>query len=624
MSLRDDVLAAFHEGTWYVMIRGVLAPQGVSLTNDDSAVEKIYAACNSITAEKSGLTFVYSGVPFHSYASSSSAQREISLISTITLIIIILLFLYIFRSPLPVFVSVLAAGLSVVSAITSALLFFREVHILTFVFGTTLIGTCVDYSIHFFIHWRANRNVKNGGEIRSLIFRGIALSFVSTAICFISLLFAPFVILKQFAVFSLCGLLNSFLTVTCLYPHIKMPTQKKSPPQLFRPVPSPLKRAALFGIPVIFLFLLFLNRGSLKIENNIGSLYTMPAFLMESEKTAAVVLDHGSAGWYFIVAGSVPEETLEREELLRERLEAEAAEGNLGSYLAASLFIPSMETQKRNYKAAEKLIPLAEDQFAYLGFPPETAAEFSRDFVEARNQYAVPGGDIPPYLAEIISKLWIGRAGESYYSCVLPLHAKNEDRFRQIAKELDGVYFVNKVKDTGVELDSLTRIMLLLFLAAYIIIAVMIKIFYPWKQTLRICIIPFLLILVSLTVLACSNIPVGFFSAMGLILVFGLGLDYMFYITESEKQEDIHSLTVLAIFLSFATTALSFGALALSSFVPVHIFGLTVFSGLTTAFISAMLVSGSDSAENQRITGLNEKGRHTASIKKSARSSPNS
>ena len=39
----------------------------------------------------------------------------------------------------------------------------------------------------------------------------------------------------------------------------------------------------------------------------------------------------------------------------------------------------------------------------------------------------------------------------------------------------------------------------------------------------------------------------------------------------------------LSIVLSFASSALSFGLLALSSFNPVFVFGLTVFAGLTAA-----------------------------------------
>ena len=81
----------------------------------------------------------------------------------------------------------------------------------------------------------------------------------------------------------------------------------------------------------------------------------------------------------------------------------------------------------------------------------------------------------------------------------------------------------------------------------------------------------------------------GFFSSAALILVFGLGLDYVFYMV-ARKKGDL--LTLTAVVLSFLTTILSFGALALSSFVPVHIFGLTVLSGLSVAFISAMLLEG--------------------------------
>ncbi|GHV76894.1 membrane protein [Spirochaetia bacterium] len=572
LSLKDDVLAAQYEGRWYVMLRGALTAAGVAITNEDSAVEKIYAACASIKADSPDLGFVYSGVPFHSYESSSKAQREISLISTITLIIILILFLIVFRSPLPALFSILAVGASLLLAAGTSLLVFREIHVLTFVFGTTLIGTCVDYSIHYFIHWKGNR--------------GITMSFVSTEICFAAMFFAPFGILRQFAVFSLAGMLSSFLTVVCLYPYII-----HRPASIFARVPPfnrlLLSRCGLAAILIFSLLLLWDNRDKVRVENNISSLYTMSGTLLESEKIAAKVLDHGSSGWYFIVSGSTAEETLEKEEALCRRLA-------LGSYLATSLFVPSIQTQQQSYEAARLLLPLAEKQLASLGFPPEVAAEFSADFNAAQGHYVLPGEGLPPYLRELISNLWIGSPAENeYYSCVLPLHAQDEASFRAIAAELPGVFFMNKVKDIGGELDNLTRIMLIIFVAAYIIIAIVIRFFYSWKQTFRICAVPFLLALVTITVLALLDIPLGFFSVTGLVLVFGLGLDYMFYLTESGKSDGgDRALTIRAIGLSFATTALSFGALALSGFVPVHIFGLTVFTGLTTAFITAMLLSG--------------------------------
>jgi predicted exporter len=239
-----------------------------------------------------------------------------------------------------------------------------------------------------------------------------------------------------------------------------------------------------------------------------------------------------------------------------------------------------------------------------LGFSPaEAAAEsaavraaYSRaDFTASKP--AVTPDTIPPYLKRIVSNLWLGEVDGTYYSCVLPLHARDETIFRSIAHDMSArgkdeaartaVLFVNKVKDIGVTLDSLTKLMLILLSAAYLIILILIKTSHRWKDTLKIGIAPLLLILVTLTVLAALDIPIGFFSAVGLILVFGLGLDYMFYITDNAASP----LTILAIILSFATTALSFGALSLSTFMPVHIFGLTVFSGLSAAFVCSMLLA---------------------------------
>jgi len=598
LSVKDDVLAAQKDGTWHVLLRLTLAPQAVSLRAGQNAVGKIYAAVPSIKESVSGLEFYFSGIPFHSYESASGAQREISLISTVTIIIILIMFLYVFRSILPVFFSILAAVVSLSMAAAAALLVFREIHIITFVFGTTLIGTCVDYSAHFFVHWKGNTALKNGKEIRSIISKSVIMSFISTEICFCVFLFAPFPILKQFAVFSMTGLLSSFLTCFCIYPRLKIPQENKrmfplfekkififlknlSLPQIAKPV-----LASVLSLAVITLFVI--NFSEVKIENNISSLYTMSASLLESEKRAAQVLDYGSSGWYFIVTGSSQEETLENEEALVLRLEKEVLRGNLGSFLGTSIFVPSIKKQKETYNAMKALLPLVPAQFEYLGFPAQYAHAFENEFSAA--QYCLPSD--APSLAGI-SKLWIGEHGENCYSCVLPIKPVDEARFRAIAGEFDSVYFVNKAKDIGRDLDTLTKTMLLFFLAAYIVISVAVCFVYPWHDSIKICALPVILVFSAVTVLAINKIPLGFFSIAALVLVFGLGLDYIFYMT-GRKQGEGKYLASLAVVLSFLTTLLSFGALAFSSFTPTHIFGLTVSAGLGAAFIFAMLLQSRD------------------------------
>ena len=91
-------------------------------------------------------------------------------------------------------------------------------------------------------------------------------------------------------------------------------------------------------------------------------------------------------------------------------------------------------------------------------------------------------------------------------------------------------------------------------------------------------------------VFAIAKIHLEFFSITGIILVFGLGLDYVIYMVEAERRGDTSeyaNLEPFAILLSFITTSVSFGALALSSFKPVHLMGLAIFIGLFTAYFTS-------------------------------------
>jgi predicted exporter len=595
MSVKDDVLAAQQDGLWYILLRLTLTPQAVSVRADRNAIGAIYSAADVIKKSLPDLEFYFSGIPFHSYESSSNAQRETSLIGTITLIIILILFLYIFRSPLPVLLSITAAGISLGFATATALLVFREIHVITFVFGTTLIGTCVDYSVHFFVHWKGNPALENGIQIRSFIKKSIIMSFISTEICFFVFILAPFPLLKQFAVFSMAGLLSSFLTCLCVYPRLPMPDADKRRLRFFtgkyflllKSITVPRwTRAALFSccIAAVLLLIIF-NFSSVKIENDITSLYTMSDSLLESEKQMTRVFDYSSSPWYFIVSGSSAEETLENEENLIRRLEEEKARGNLGSFLGTSVFVPSVKSQKNTYNAMKALLPLVPSQYEYFGLPLQYAQAFENEFAAAE-KYCLPE-DVPSFAG--ISNLWMGGQGGNFYSCVLPIKPADEGIFRAIAQEIDDVYFINKAKDIGRDLNTLTRTMLLFFMAAYIIVSVIICCVYPRKDSLKICAIPLFLSAAALAVLAVNSIPMGFFSVAALVLVFGLGLDYIFYMIGGKRGEE-GRLTLLGVVLSFLTTLLSFGALVLSSFMPVHIFGLTVSAGLSAAFISAMFL----------------------------------
>jgi predicted exporter len=354
---------------------------------------------------------------------------------------------------------------------------------------------------------------------------------------------------------------------------------------------------------VIFsIIIIGINYRSFRIQNNIQELYSMSQNMLQNEITSAQVLNTGSSGWYFILKADSEEALLQKNEELSNFLTKSVDEKKLGTFLSLSQFIPSEKKQAENYHAAEKLLPLAGDQYDALGLAesPLETEKFVTDYINSyrslENSFIhLNGGHLPSAIREAISNLWIGEIDGSYYSCLLPLHAKGEEEqfFREFAAQTDGVFFVNKVKDISSQLDILSKSMILTLALAFVFVLGILFFCYRPKLVLKIAAIPLIVTLVTTAILILCKIHLSFFPVTALVLVFGLGLDYIIYAIEgSQKTESENSsLNTFAILLSFVTTALSFGALAISTFPPVHMLGFTVFVGLSTAVLSAFCMT---------------------------------
>lgn len=597
MTVKDGVLASQFDGKWYVMIRGILSVSGAKLASKNNAITEIYAACDKAKSPEVGAgdtTFVFSGTPFHSHESSNSASREISIIATVSMLVVIILLIFIFRSVKPLLFSVGAIILSVGIAVVATLAVFHKMHVITLVFGTSLIGSCIDYSLHFFTHWAGNKNLKSGTEIKNHIFSGLFMAIISTGICFAILLFAPFAILKQMSLFCLTGLVSSFLTTVAVYPYIKLPAERGNVrfTNGFEKVVSVLEqkwvgRTVISVLFIVSVLLIAVFHKNVKVKNDLLTLYNMEGRLLEDEITASKVIQYTPGGWY-IISGDTEEAVLQNEEALRRDFE-KVTEGSVG-YVSTTNFVPSIQMQKKSQAAYERLLSMAESQLEALGYSNDEAVILSekmrKDFYDSKDKYvSIEAGNVPDFITSAISSAWLGEIDGKYYSVMLPTKVTDYTTYRSLVENNDDAFFISKSQDISKDLDALTLMVLKFFIVAYVLMFIMLKFFYTWKQTLKIISVPFLIILVVIAVFAACKINLEFFSVTGLILVFGLGLDYIIYMMENEKKKTV--LEPYATLVSFITTIISFGALALSSFKPVHLIGLSIFIGLVTAYISS-------------------------------------
>lgn len=593
MSLKDEVLASNVDGRWYVMVRGVLSKEGAALASKENAVLQIHQVCDPL--EDGETRFIYSGTPFHSYKSSSNATKEISTISTISMAVVLIILLLIFKRPSPILFSIGSILWCSLMAIIGTLAIFGKMHILTLVFGTSLIGSCIDYSLHYFINWKGNLACHKGYQVRNHLIKGLTLSVFSTIICYFILCFTPFNLLKQMSVFSMIGIISSFLTVICIYPFIKVPQDKRDI-KLLKMFETPKwYNRKIVGRTVITLMFVFsigtliICRKNVKIENDLSRLYKKEGREMTDEIEASKVLQYSPSGW-FIISGSTVEETLQNEEKVTAALKKMNEGKEKGGFVSITSYIPSIEMQKKSRKAVEKLLPLAAEQYEALGYDSSYAKKLAEDFKAGENDFIEIGKNVPEYLESAVSSAWLGEIEGKYYSVVLPVSVLDYDGYKALA-DGENIFFISKIRSMNADLDRLSDMILKLFVVVYIVLFIILKRFYSLKQTAKIVSVPLLIVLCTSAIFALFGIYFEFFSITGMILVFGLGLDYVIYMIENEKRKDEVQnarLEPFAILLSFITSAVSFGALALSKFVPVHMIGLSIFIGLTTAYVSTL------------------------------------
>ncbi|MBR4376786.1 MAG: MMPL family transporter [Spirochaetia bacterium] len=564
MFLKEGCLAAESDGKWYVMIRGAVTDSALSFSKKNG-IGKVYEKIKLLEKDNPAVSYFCSGVPFHSYESSSKAMKEISWITGVSLALVAMIIFFAFRSLLPMLISVANITVSLLFGLAVALVFYGKINALALVFGTTLIGVSIDYSIHWFVN-------------REKIFRSLTINCISTEVSWCLLMLAPFPLLRQIALFSAAGLLCSYMIVRLVYPLFNGSDRCQAEERLHTPGGHLFRMA---GILVIAICLIAPAVSGIRIKNNIRGMYTMSDRLMEWEKKASSVLGLGSTGEYFIVSGRGPQELLGQEEQLAAALEKEKKAGTLGGYTAITSYVPSMAKQARSYQAASLLLQRSHAQLKALGFGSAAAGQFEQDYKNNAGRMVALNA-VPSFMQESIDTLYLGKVGDAYYSVVFPLQVKDSEALKSLA---DGkhIFFMSKIKDIEQELDHLTKIALSFILASYLLVFPVLFIVYR-KGALRIALVPVAVILGSLAFVSTFG-GVDLFACSGIVLIFGLGLDYLVYGLEKKTGK--------ATLLSFITTELSFGALALSSFVPAHVFGLTVCVGLALAYLLSCLINRS-------------------------------
>ena len=528
---------------------------------------------NSLETNENVKTYI-SGVPIHTYYSQKSAQKEITIISIVSLIVICIMFIFVFKSVKPYIISMCTIFLAGASAFLLSSIFFRSIHIFTFVFGTSLIGISIDHSIHFITEWY---NEKDKKEVLKKIFPSMLLGFLTTIISYLSLSLTSLTLLKQIALFSIFGLISSFLTVNIMYPIVFKNDRrviKDSVLNLSKNILNGyvriINRKIILASFIIVIVISIIAIPRVKVNFSANQLYNTPDFLLESETEVYKRLNTSLAKNIIISRGDTLSKALLAEESIGDYF--------TNNYMAISRVLYSEERQRNNIKLVEdKLMPLLKEQVNALDLNENSYNKIITEFENIKNEILDINKIIDEPSFSDLKKIIVTNNNKYFLIATSDYNTNNI-----IKSENKDVKIFNLNEEINDALDSTAKTALKMAVIAYILIFIAMIIFFNKKQALAIILVQMMSTLINLSLHSIFSININIFSIFALILSIGISIDYAIFFSNSAADKEI---TFLAVFLSMMTTVLSFGTLAFSGFIPVKSFGLFLFIGVLSSFI---------------------------------------
>ncbi|PLZ04294.1 hypothetical protein CY652_01055 [Burkholderia sp. WAC0059] len=604
LQIEDGLLVAHRGATTSVLVLATL-PGSAYDTKVQRAIDAALARGETALAQVSPrATLARTGAVFYAEAARRTSEREMHLIGIVSACGIALLMLWVFRSPWLIALGFVSTALGVLCAFAATLFVFGQLHLLTLVFGASLIGEAVDYSIQYFVvylgHDERWQPWQGAREVRPALTVALLTSLLGYAV----LMAVPFPALRQIACFAMVGIVAAFASVLSLLPALLTRAPKRQPRQLFARAAAGLARwrAALRGRRAVLLAAVVVALAApgwlrLASDDDVHLLIQRDASLAAQEATVRSTIGVDDSGQFFVVRGATPERVLERAEALGAKLDALVGAGRLGGWQSVTSFVPSAARQ-----AADRAL-LARTVFAdrgalrallvRSGFRDDVANAWLAAFADPHRAVLTLDAWLATPWSGPFRHLWLGApagAQNGYAAVVMPqrIGAGALPALAGLARGSPGVRFVDQAGSVS-RLFGRYRVESGRWLAGVLALVFgLLARRYGWRGALPVILPVLLAIGVALAAFGYAGVPLNLFNWLALMLVLGVGTNYAVFLREGclRRDADIGAVWT-GVLLSAATTTLSFGLLGASPMPALRSFGATLTLGIVTAALLA-------------------------------------
>ncbi|MBY6224004.1 MMPL family transporter [Ferrimonas balearica] len=548
--------------------------------------QAILSALTPVRAEliASGVEVYRAGVVFHAAKATEQAKSEMAVLGSLSLVLVVLMTLLVFRHPAPLGWLLLVVFSSFAVAASACLLLLGQLHAITLVFGTTLIGIAVDYTLHL-----CCQPGRDGEAAARSLRKPMTLALASSCLAYAVMLLMPFPALRQMAVFSIAGLSWAFITVQCLP---QMGFRKRQPGQRWVDLAEGwVQHWQRWGRqPRWWLALALLAlAGSLLLrsDDDIRRLQQADPGLLAEQEQLNQLLSLPEQHRFLLIEAKDAQQLLEREEALRPALDELVAKGTLAGYQSVTQTLPSLAAQRANRAlvAQRYRSEMLQQRFAALGVAPTVLPGLEAQWQNA--PLLTPEAWLAEPALAPMQMMWLGQHEGAWRAVVLLRQVADPGALVALAASQGGVHYLDRVEELSAMMAHYRQGLSLLLALAVVTAALLMWRGLGQRQAIRILAPPLWAIGLTLALLAALGQGINLFHLLGLLLMFGIALDQTLFLASEGEQG--HS--ALAVLLSAASTLAAFGMLSLSATPALADFGLSLSLGLGLALLLAPLAS---------------------------------
>lgn len=580
------------QGKTWVYLRGVLPEKHI---NGEKLLHLL--AESRVIAQQNDAEILQAGGAIFASLTKQQAEKESQIMSLLGLGLTFALLWWAFRS-WRVLGLMLPLLLGLVWGIAVAILIFDEIHILTLVIGTSLVGLLVDFPLHALTPalFRPSNESRESWQINDSIQKilpSFLTSLLITVLGYALLWFTPLPILRQTAVFSAFSLIGALGATVFL-----LPILFREPPPVSHRLQNRCEQIAYFLFKIKNLFK---NRMILSVlmgvtawglmesnwRDDIRQWANLSPNLLNEMKQIAQLSGTDWGGQYVVLEAPNDEALWQKNTEIHQKIQKFVDSGDIQSVQSLNQVLLPISMQEKVQARLRELAKQPETWQALVSVGISEQVMMQALEKQENIQTLTPKEALQKPLMQAWQTLYLGEIEPQRVASIVRFQGVKPESLESLKHALStiqGVHWADKRAYLNDSFEQTRNQAVYLKLISYVLAALGLCWFFGTKRGMSILLIPLFSAIMTVAILAYLHIPIGLFAMFGLLLISAIGVDYTVYSLTAP-----HSAygKLGGMLLAAMTTGISFFLLAMSQTPAVASFGLTVGLGVILNFVLA-------------------------------------